>query len=257
MATEFIESMRYSEALEFLDKNLDNNPRDTISLLYKGKVLSTIGLYEEAIEIFDFIDEIAPNYTDAALYRKKLVDHLKQLRIFTRHDELNQSNPNHSAKALIYQGLANFYRQNYGEALSCYEKSLRIIPNNFFVLFYMGNAFAKLQKYGDAIANYDKALHVDVNDFNELIFKGIELDKLKRYEEAITCYKKAEKLISYDNNDFVLMLIGYALDKMKKFDDAIAYFNRILDKDPNHLAAWHGRRDAEYGKHDGPVPYYR
>lgn len=254
---DLIETMQYVEALEYLDNQLEDNPKDVISLLYKGKVLVSLRLYEEAIEIFDFIEEISPNYTDAGKWKNELIEYLKQSGISNRHSGLSQSNPENYAKALIQQGMANFYRQHYEEAISCYDSALAIIPNNIFALFYLGNAFAKQKKYEDAVENYDYALRVDVKDFIELIFKGIELDKLKRYDEAIACYVRAEKLFSPNNDYLVLMLIGNTLIKMKRFDDAIMYYDRILDKDPNHSAAQDGKIRARYGKYDGPVPYYR
>jgi len=250
--------MQYVEALEYLDATLDSNPRDIISLLYKGKVLIALRLYNEAIEIFDFIEEVSPNYTDANDEKESLIAYLKEVGNPTRHNEPIGNNPEYSTKALIDQGLANFYRQHYDEAIHCYEMALRIIPKNIFALFYMGDAFAKQKKYEEAVASYDKALHIDVISFQELIFKGIELEKLKRYEETISCYQRAEPLISEKYRKDIQILIGNALIRMKRFDDAIAIFNKILNTYPNHSGALDGKERARYGKYDGnPVPYYR
>lgn len=257
MHTYLIETEQYVEALEYLDKNLDSNSADVITMLYKGKVLIALRLYDEAIEIFDLIEEISPNYTDAGMEKKDLIAYMKDVGRPTRHNEPIGKNPEYSTKALIYQGLANFYRQHYEEAVYCYEMALRIIPNNIYALFYRGDALTKLKKYEDAIASYDKALHIDVTDYFGLIFKGVELEKLKRYEEAISCYQKAEPLISDKYHKDTQMLIGNALNKMKRFDDAIVIFDKILDKHPNHSGAREGKMRARSGKYGGAVPYYR
>lgn len=257
MHTYLIETEQYVEALEYLDNNLDSNSGDVITMLYKGKVLIALRLYDEAIEVFDLIEEISPNYTDAGMEKKDLIAYMKDVDKPTRHNEPIGKNPEYSTKALIYQGLANFYRQHYEEAVYCYEMALRIVPKNIHALFYRGDALTKLKKYEDAIASYDKALHIDVTDFFELIFKGVELEKLKRYEEAISCYQKAEQLISDKYRKDIQMLIGNVLIKSKRFDDAIAVFDKILGKESNHSAARDGKIRAQGGKQSGAVPYFR
>ena len=143
MPTHLIESMEYVDALEELDKNLDDNPKNAISLLYKGKVLIALYQYDEAIEIFDLVEEIAPSYTDAKRERERLITWMKEVRKPTRHDEPIGKNPEYSTKALIYEGLAKFYRQHYEEAIYCYDMALRIVPNNIYALFYRGDALTK------------------------------------------------------------------------------------------------------------------
>lgn len=260
MPTHLIESMQYVDALEELDENLGENPKNAISLLYKGRVLIALYQYDEAIEVFDLIEEIAPTYTDAGTEKGYLMAWMKEVGLPTRHNEPIGKNPEYSTKALIYEGLANFYRQHYEEAIYCYDMALRIVPNNIYALFYRGDAFTKLKKHEEAIASYDKALHVDVTNLKDLIFKGVEFEKLKRYEEAITCYRKAEPLFPDKNRNEIHMLIGNVLIKAKKFDDAIAVFDKILAKEPNDGHARDGKMRAEYGKavgKGGAVPYYR
>lgn len=257
MHTYLIESMQYVDALEYLDNNIDSSPEDVISMLYKAKVLIALRQYDEAIEVFDLIEEITPDYTDASFEKENLMSYMKEVGIPTRHNDPIGKNTDYSVKALIYQGLANFYRQHYQESVYCYEMALKIDPRNIYALFYRGDAFTKLKRYEDAVASYDKALHIDVTGLKECVFKGVELQKLKRYEEAISCYQKAEQLISDKYRKDIQMLIGNVLIKSKRFDDAIVVFDKILDKEPNHSAARDGKIRAQGGKQAGAVPYFR
>ena len=52
---------KYEEAIEYVDKALEINPRDVASLTNKGTALDKLGSYEEAIECYDKALEINPN----------------------------------------------------------------------------------------------------------------------------------------------------------------------------------------------------
>ena len=67
---------------------------------------------------------------------------------------------------------------NYNEAIILYDESLKIDPNDTFVLINNGIALSYLKKYEEAIVCYDNALRIDPNDTVVLRNKGITLNDL-------------------------------------------------------------------------------
>ena len=58
-----------------------------------------------------------------------------------------------------------------------------------------GNSLADLKRYEEAIGCYDKAIRIDPENYDAWSNKGNSLVILERYEEAIECIAKAEEAI--------------------------------------------------------------
>jgi tetratricopeptide (TPR) repeat protein len=64
--TQLLEDAKYDEALEYLDKALSLDPKNTHAWNQKGVALRSLGRYDEAIECFNRALEIIPKDLDAS-----------------------------------------------------------------------------------------------------------------------------------------------------------------------------------------------
>jgi tetratricopeptide (TPR) repeat protein len=76
-------------------------------------------------------------------------------------------------------------------ALECYEKALKINPNDPKSWCGKGVALDMLGNPQGALECFDKALEINPNYFPAWSGKGVALGTLGKYQEAITCYDKA------------------------------------------------------------------
>ena len=96
-----------------------------------------------------------------------------------------------SLKEIILKGNEHYYKNEYNEAIECYDKAIKIEPSNFDLWFNKGYALIQLEKYEETIECYDKAIKIEPNDALAWDTKGIALVNLGKNNEAIECYDKA------------------------------------------------------------------
>ena len=75
-----------------------------------------------------------------------------------------------------FLGYLYFEKEEYEKAISFFEKSLDLNPNNAFVYFLLGNAYSRVGKVIQAVNNYDIAIFLDLD-----IYKA-HVDFAKKYE---------------------------------------------------------------------------
>jgi tetratricopeptide (TPR) repeat protein len=67
---------------------------------------------------------------------------------------------------------------------------LSIDPNNIRALINKGRSLSQLHRFEEAISNYDRALKVDRQNTDAFINKGLSLYNLGKNAEAITYFDK-------------------------------------------------------------------
>jgi tetratricopeptide (TPR) repeat protein len=141
-------------------------------------------------------------------------------------------------KANIY-----YYKEEYDEAIKCYDKVLEIDPNDIFALNNKGLALDDLGKHDEAIKCYDKVLEIDPNYAAAVWYnKGLALYHLGNYNEAIKCYDKALEIDpSYIN---ALINKGNALCYLSNYNEAIKCYDKVLEIDPNHVGVLNNKELA-------------
>lgn len=121
----------------------------------------------------------------------------QKIQELTRQLELLRSTGSQlsfSANDYVEQGKAFYFEGRFEDALSCYEQSIQIEPENARAWFGKGAALTKLQQLEGAIVAYEKAIDIKP-DFSEAWFgKGTALAKLQKVEGAIAAYDKATEI---------------------------------------------------------------
>lgn len=179
----------------------------------------------------------------------------------------------------IKDGYEKLDNKQFDEAITCFDKVLKIDPNYLDALIGMGNVFMdsnQLKKsidyldkaielypdYGDAWNNkgvvllrmnklkmaleyFNKALEIDPNTYYVLMNKGITLYRLNKLQESIDCYKHALNI--QPDDDEILMNLGLSLASEEKYGEALKVFDKALEvNDQNILAMYYKADLLEY-----------
>ena len=131
--------------------------------------------------------------------------------------------------------LANNLKEkgNYSGAISIYDKSLSMKPNNKEIIANKGDTLNQMGNYSGAISIYDKALRIDNNYIYALDGKGWALLELGNYTQALPYFDKALQIdpTLVDALNFK----GQTLYKFGNYTGAHYYLNKALQLDPNNL----------------------
>lgn len=115
-ATTLVQLGRYSEGLQELDRVLALNPQHALSWNNRGNALFAQQRFIEAIESYDRALAIFPEFPDARLNRLYALGDLK--RATPEFPEI-----------LVAQGVELMRRQDFVEALRCFDEALAIKPD--------------------------------------------------------------------------------------------------------------------------------
>lgn len=99
-------------------------------------------------------------------------------------------------------------------------------------LYHRGMLFRKIGKPREAISYFDKALKINPYHVNALTNKGHSLGNLGRYKEAINCY---DKVLEINPKDTVALINkGLSLHYLSQYEKAVACYDKILENKPLH-----------------------
>jgi tetratricopeptide (TPR) repeat protein len=233
----------YKKANIFFEKVLEIEPNNIEALNSKGISLYRLGEYEGANSCFNKVLKIDP----------KNIVALNNLEIQHYDDEhatggdLTVPFP-HDADAWNNKGYALANLGKYKEAIKCYDRAIKVDPNNAEAWCSKGSTLHKLNKdstlhklnkYKKAIVCYDKALEIDPNYAEAWYSKGDTLDSLGKHEEAIKHFDNALKIDP--DHARAWKRKGDALYKLDKYDEAIKCYDKALEIDPNYAEAWYNK----------------
>ena len=96
-------------------------------------------------------------------------------------------------KSVIFlrRGDIKFYEKDYHGAISDYNKSIELNPNDDHVYFLRGYAKGKLKDYEASIRDYTKALGLNPYNSNAYHLRGVSRALIKDYEGACDDWKNA------------------------------------------------------------------
>lgn len=129
-------------------------------------------------------------------------------------------------------GDASYKAKNYKSAIDCYNEAIKYNPHDPVSYFKRGNTYKAMKDYNHAVEDYKKALELDPN-YEEVI---------KTLQEMLAAHNHAEINAAFER--------GQKFYKNKDFDNAIKEFERIIELDPNNVAAYNNRAYVYASKND-------
>ncbi len=243
--------------VEIYEKLLINKPEFSQAHVKLGNAYSELNMYEESLTAYKTALALEPILAENYDYRANKLESLKKYQeALSDYDAAIQINSDysdvfsHSANTLEEQNrvLASSYLDHgnilkdikrLDEALSSYDRAIKIIPNYVEAYTNRGIVLRELKRLDQAVASYDRAIEINPDYAEAYSNRGIALRELKRLDEAVASYDRAIKIKpdyaeAYSNR-------GNALKDLKRLDEAIASYDRAIQINPNYAEAYYNR----------------
>ena len=278
------------------DKNIHHNSDDIKAHYKKGKALSELEHYKEAVAAYNEAIRINPQLVDAHFNQgvalAKLGEHQKAVDAFNETIRLYQTNSRPVTKLIdpgetirLYQeyveahyrkGKALAELKRYEEAVDAYNQTIDFSPEHVGAHFDQGVALAKLGEHQKAVDAFDKticlyqtnsqpstelidideAMHLNQEHVEAHYRRGKALYELKHYGEAVAAYYWAIHFNPEHVNAHFNM--GKALYELGDNQGAVVAYEKAIRLNPGHVDAYYQKGNAlsNLGHHREAVEAY-
>lgn len=207
---QYMQEGKYEEAAKIFNETIEENPSEPVGYINFGNVLTEVGEYEKAIRF----------------YQKAL--------------ELDEK------AAAAYYSLGNLYYETEKliEAKDMFEAAIRHGLDHSDAYFMLGLTLMALDQAKLAMPYLQRTVELNPNDVDARFQFALCLANAEMYEELIqqlnmVIEQNPEHADAYYN--LGVAFAGYRDD----VEAAIAYFEKALQAQPNHMLAAHGKKLME------------
>ncbi len=142
------------------------------------------------------------------------------------------------------QGNAYSREGQYEEAMECYEKAIKMQPENAVFYYNRGTAYGKCKEYDKALADYNMAIKIDPQNSYAYNNRGNVYYNRREYEKAMSDYNMAIKIDpqysrAYNNRGIVYYNRG-------EFENALSDYNAAIKYDSQYTDAYNNRGNLYY-----------
>ena len=218
----FMAEHRHGDALTCFDRAVALDPKSMKSWCNRGVTLRALGRADEAIASYDKALELDPrdvktwfNKANALAEQKKYraaqacfqeahnlgdsnaAKYVEQCRRLLQADDGTREMSHGDAEAAeewFGRGVDFGKLNKHEEAISCYQRAVRLQPDDLRVWFNMGHSMGLLGRHEDVIKCCDRVLEIDPHLAQAWKLKGIGFYSMSRYTEALPCFEQARKL---------------------------------------------------------------
>lgn len=258
-AARFLDELGFhEEAEEVLEVSKILDASETEYYLLKSELLSSKGLYKEAIEV------IKQGLTFA--------DNIEKFDLFLGLSDIYESSLNHSEMLSALQEAALIIPKDFEVAerlsfaieeleifdkgIDIYNKILDIEPYAHYIWFNLGKCYVELGLFEKAIEAFDFALVVDEDYYDALYQKAEAYYEIELYGKALKNYKLA--LTLKEASPDLLYSIAFTYYHLENHASAISHFKKVIKLDPTYQDAYFqiGKIKEEHGFFDTALNYY-
>jgi len=237
---------QYDLALEFFNKAIRYDPKNTDALNLRGVMYFYQKKYSLALE--DYHKALAINPNDAEVY-------VNRGNVYGRLEEDDQAILDY-AKAIelkpylaeAYVNRGNLYARQgqYDLAIIDFNQALARKPYLSEAYKNRGNAYELSGRYALALYDYDKALEIKSDYHEAYLNRGNTFGRVGLYYFAILDYNRALELQPEFTEAYHNRGVAYRFEG--KHDLALADYNKVLELEPNHMKAQLQRADIYHIK---------
>lgn len=202
---EAIQNNNAEEAIEYLNKELEDNPDNGYALAW----IATVRNYQE---------DYGRALTTADLAVKKIPKKDKKYRAFA-----------YIVRAEVYVGLGEDEK-----ALADFTSAIKETPDDAKVYEKRANLYYYMDKYELADKDYHKIISIDPGSVMGYMGLGRNANAEKRYEDAIEQFNYVTKLATEYSSGYSFRAESYA--GLKRYDKAIDDIIKALDIDGDNKA---------------------
>ena len=216
----------YIEAIEYLEKALDNNIENEIEIdyfYYLGLSYYNINDFENAIKYLKIYLKSC-SYNSCPSYKYK-----KALKYYTNIIDTDKENfENYRLIGICYYRLENYY-----SAIEYFEKSNRLYEmsnkKDYYIKLWLGISYYRVDKYKKAIENLLEAKDICDSEYILYYYIGLCYMCVKDYINAIENFNK-QLILSNENSRYTICYLSICYYQLKDYKN---HFNLI--KEAGHL----------------------
>ncbi|HIP12423.1 MAG TPA: tetratricopeptide repeat protein [Arcobacter sp.] len=224
-----------------------NEPQNK-ELYFKGVKEYQNNNFDKAIEIFEELIKIAPNFSDPyaniAVIKKIQKDYKSSFEYLNKALKINPKN------AQYHGNMGNLLREakDYSKSIKAYLNAIKLNPKDAQNYNNLGITFEQAGDNNKAINAYKQAVKVDGTFAKAVNNIGVILYKQKKYQESADIFSIALKTdpTYYE----VHSNKGACLNKLKLYDEAIDELNLAIKHKPKHSGAYTNIGNVYYKIHD-------
>lgn len=224
---------KQEESITLHTKILDNNPYSYLAWHNLGHAYFDTGLYEKAIEAYEFVTVINEScdlaYRDCGEAYFKLKQYHKAIEQFQRAIEFSKP-----YEELYYSiGICFEKLKEYGKSRGYYRKAISVDPKYCDAFFRIGETFRKEKAWTNAVHFYKKALRLMPDNVNYLMGMAHGFYNLGEIDPFIFACQSVMALNQrYKRKSDYEKLVGYLID-LECYEDAIQLMDfAALEKGP-------------------------
>lgn len=248
-AKDFLADGKYDEAIEILEKIIEENPQIVDGILQLGNVYSKKGETEKALASFYRVLDQKPDYHAAMI---NVVNALTKLgRLDKGIEEVNRFLKTFPSDQGLLNELGNIYflQKEYDKSLEVYTKSLDAESVNAQALNRIGGIYVIKNDLGKAESFLNRALAINPS-LRRLYFNLAQIEEAKgNIETAMEYYRK--ELEHYPDSYKAAYNLAEELRKRGRGEEAVEYYRKAIDANPHFnipyfmIAKYH--YDRQYG----------
>ncbi|CAD8080832.1 unnamed protein product [Paramecium primaurelia] len=193
--------------------SISEGQTETTKLYRRANYLIKNERYEQAMQLLDRVLENDPDFADA-IYCKGIVElNQNNLEDAKKYFQISlEKQPNH---ALALNELASLMikEKQYKEALEYLEKGFQVNPNIPDLNYGLGYVLARLKRKSEAIKYFDMAINQDPNQKHYYVSKATTLSDLKQYDNALEAIQFALKIDSQYLDGYQVLVYIYRQSK--------------------------------------------
>jgi len=225
---------RLGEALESINKAVEQNPDDSSIHAIRAFVLDWNASYASGTKASDFLKEAEgeavrayqldpKNALALAFYAEVLLDQQKWLQAEQYAAQAIALDPNSMDAHRVYATVLESLGQ-YNSAIKEYLQAASINPNLTFLYVYIGRNYLRLRLYDRALEFYAKAADINTQLGVKNPIPNLEIAKTYTQQgEFFIAARNAEKALSYDpTNPSTYGQLGIIYVKSRNYEGALS-----------------------------------
>jgi len=188
----YLQNNNVEQAARYFKRSLALRPGFDLALNAMGLVSLMKGEFQPAVEYFEKCLQVNPKLTEAHNYLGTVYQELGILDKAEEHYKLAIADEAYRSRELPYYNLAKLYlaQDKDKEALEMVERSLSLNGNLVMALNLKGILLERAGRMDDAIACYEKGIRIVPEDVNLNFNLAVAYFKTDRRDEAKTLFER-------------------------------------------------------------------
>jgi tetratricopeptide (TPR) repeat protein len=224
----YVKQQKYRESIDYFNRVMAMN--DTIFDAYNNRATAyaMLGINDSALADFDKALALRATNKDAIGNRALLIKNMAAAKESTIESTSKKIDSDPKNPTLYFQrGFQHYQKKEYDEALTDYNRAIKLDDNYADALYYRAIVFDMQNKAKEAITDYTKVIKINSKYEGAYNNRGIQYGKAGKLELALNDFIAVEKINPKDMN--AIFNIGFTYHLLKQDDKACFYIHKAAD----------------------------